>query len=364
MIKSQLLFQILIAFGAFQAFFIASVFLTQRNGHKAKRIISLLLFIEGVTLIERLLAETGLIEAIPHLIGVSYPLSFLKPPALLFAGLAIIDRRFRFKRIHLLHLIPFLIILAFNAPIYAQSAEFKLEMVRNFISSVPGYGDFNFYLYLSFYGHIGTYVAVTVLKIQNYKRHIKNNRPANWYLVVLKLYSSFLIISMLYFLVLPSGLLEIPMFNITTMLIMTFVIQSIAYSFFVGADIFNNSNAPVLQDIDQRLQDEQRIRYILEKEKSYLKSDLTLGEFAKSAGMTSKYTSDLVNQTFGCSFKELINGYRVEEAKNIMHSGTESQMIQIALESGFNNKVSFYRSFKKHTGKSPSDYFKGVTNHH
>ena len=40
------------------------------------------------------------------------------------------------------------------------------------------------------------------------------------------------------------------------------------------------------------------------------------------------------------------------------------QLIDIAYDSGFNNKVSFYRSFKRHTDQSPSAYFEALKMEH
>ena len=37
------------------------------------------------------------------------------------------------------------------------------------------------------------------------------------------------------------------------------------------------------------------------------------------------------------------------------------RIIDVAIEVGFSNKVSFYRAFKKETGLSPTDYKKKVT---
>ncbi|OEK00980.1 hypothetical protein BFP97_05405 [Roseivirga sp. 4D4] len=350
---------ILIGFGALQALFISSIFLFQVNGARVKRILAILLSIEGITLFERLLAETGLIEALPHFIGISYPLSFLKAPAIFFAGMLITNGDFKFKRTHLFHLLPFVLMLGLNIPMYFQSGTYKLQMVKEFIASVPGYDDFNFYLFLLFYGHIGSYVVVSLLRINNYTRHVKNNKPANWYKKVLWLYSLFLSISLVYFVLLPSGQLEIPMFNIVTMLIMSFVIQSMAYSFFLGADIFTQSTPPMLANLNQRLEDEKLIINKLETDKDFLNSNLTLDDFSIAIGLPKKYVSELINQKFNSSFKDFINSYRVKEAKTLMQQSIKNKthLIDIALESGFNNKVSFYRSFKKHTNKSPSDFY-------
>ena len=111
-------------------------------------------------------------------------------------------------------------------------------------------------------------------------------------------------------------------------------------------------------DIKQLSVDGKRIRSKLEIDKVYLDDALDLDSFATSLEMSKKYVSDVINQNFGMSFKDLINRYRVDEAKSLMmeHKGTKAIIVDIGLRSGFNNKVSFYRTFKKQTGMSPTDF--------
>ncbi len=355
-----LIFHLLIAFGAFQAIFIAIIFIT--NGHQSlpKRFFSIFLIVEGFTLVERLLVETQLIVNVPHLLGVSYPLSFVKAPILFLMALAIVNPKFKLRKIHSLHFVIYLIMQLINIPFYFQTAEFKLETVAAFMDFIPTYETFEFYLYVSFYFHIGIYIAASIVVLSKYKTHFKNNGLANWFLKVLWLYGAVLIIGFLYFVIRPLDWFEVPLLNTISMLIMTFLIQSIAYTFFAKSNLFNLNQGLSLEKVDRMIKHEQLIKSKLEKEKVYTNDLLSLEEFARSIDLSKKEVSDLINQRFGLSFKELINQYRVEEAKSIMKNEIDPKvsLIAIAEEAGFNNKVSFYRAFKKYTGKSPSDFLK------
>lgn len=348
----------LIAFGACQAIFLAIIFFTRNKGGLPSRFLALFLTIEGITLVERLLAETNLIESVPHLLGLSYPINFIKPPILFFMALAIMSPDFRIQRKHALHSIPFFLMLLLNVPFYMLPAEEKLSIVAEFITYVPTYSSFDFWLFISFFLYIGCYLILSIMKLRSYQKHVKNNNQANWYLSVLKLYTLGLFIGFLYFLIRPTGLVEIPNFNSISMLVMTFLIQSIAYNFISNNHLFNSSVRPTLNNIEQQVKDEALIRQKLETQKAFLDDTLTLEDFANSLQLPKKYVSDLINQRFGYTFREMVNHYRVEEAKKIMSSGDDHSngLIQIGLRSGFNNKVSFYRTFKRFTGKSPSDY--------
>ncbi|MBX2871127.1 MAG: AraC family transcriptional regulator [Saprospiraceae bacterium] len=359
---ANLLFTILVAFGTFQALFMAIVLLGGRRKGLAKPLFAILLLIEGITLLERLLADTNLIESLPHLLGISYPLSFIKPPLVLWTAKAVIDQSFRLQRKQLYHLIPFFLMLLIQLPFYFSPADEKLAFVQAFLERVPSYTSLDFYLSLSFFAYIGIYLILTLQLLKEYKKHIKNNYLANWNYRILLLYTVVMGINLVYFLILPSGLLEAPIFHKISMLVMTFLIQSIAYSFFSKAEIFSQNVQADLSQLKQRRADEERIKSLFERDKVHLDDTLSLDQFAGTLQLPKKYVSDIINQSMGYSFKELLNNYRIEESVQMMRLNTDPKksLIDIAYSCGYTNKVSFYRSFKKKMGMAPSEYYHSI----
>lgn len=357
--KLTSLFHLLIAFGALQALFLA-VILGTRKKEVAARLFATFLFIEGFTLVERLVAETGLISDLPHLLGISYPLNFIKSPILFLLALFITRTDFKLHRIHLWHTLPFWLMLLMNVPFYLMTGQEKIDQVTAFIDYVPTYDSFNFWFFLSFFLYLGVYLFLSIKALSYYCTHIKTNSLANGYMKVLYLYSFLLLIQLLHFLLRPSGWVEFPFINEASMLLMTFLIQSIAYTFLTQSKFMEVQGKKFDPDLNQLTADGQKIRTHLEKEKSFLKDDLSLESFADELDLSKNRVSEVINQSFGISFKDLLGRYRVEEAKRLMaeQNGQETSIIQIGLRAGFNNKVSFYRTFKKHTGKSPTEYFK------
>ncbi|MEM9328191.1 MAG: helix-turn-helix domain-containing protein [Bacteroidota bacterium] len=352
-------FHLIITFGALQALFLASILLLQKSG-LTKRLFATFLFIEGFTLVERLLAETGLMEHLPHVLGLSYPLNFIKSPILYFTALSLIDRNWRLRSRHALHAIPFFGMVALNLPFYALAGPVKVEQVHAFIRYVPTYADFNFWFFLSFFAYIGVYLLISIQRLRKYQTSIKNNRPANWYLSVLILYTALLGLSLIHFLLRPSGVVEFPWVNEASMLLMTFLIQSIAYGFLSQSAVFTERKIPFATDWDQLTKDTELIRHKLEVEHVFTDDKLTLDRFSELTGLPKKYLSDVINQKFGVSFKQLVNRYRVEQVKRQMPDKEGATLTSLGLQAGFNNKVTFYRTFKQHTGKSPSEYLEGL----
>ena len=99
-----------------------------------------------------------------------------------------------------------------------------------------------------------------------------------------------------------------------------------------------------------------RITELLEKDKIYLDSDLNMTDVAKRLGVHRNDVSMVVNSSKGISFSQLMNGYRVEFAKQQMLSNPEMKMANIAIGSGFSNDTSFFRTFKAITGMTPSEW--------
>lgn len=100
------------------------------------------------------------------------------------------------------------------------------------------------------------------------------------------------------------------------------------------------------------------VHELVSKEKIFKNADLTLDLMAKQMSINRNYLSKAINQTTGKNFNTYINEYRVKEAIKIL-SNEKSDVISIdaiAFDVGFNNRTSFYQSFKKITGLSPSDF--------
>ncbi len=347
----------LIIYGICQAFFIAIIVLRSKNKTLFKKLFAALLIVEGIILFERLLVETELINSAPHLLGIAYPISFLKPPLLLFMAFSITQKDFRISKRIWWHSIPFILILLMNLPFFFLSGADKLSTVKSFMEEVPSYSNFSFYFTLSFFAYIGIYVYLGLRNLNRYRQQVTNNNLANWYRVILIAYTAFLSLHLLYFLVQPIGQLNLAHMNQLSMLAMTFIIQAIAFRVMDQSTLFK-MKTPISGDPEQRKSDFKQILKKLEYDKIYLNEDLTLEAFAKEVELPQDYVSELINQKTGYSFKKLIKKYRLAEAKKIMENsdGHKLKLIDIAYQSGFSNKVSFYRAFKELEKTSPSEY--------
>lgn len=102
----------------------------------------------------------------------------------------------------------------------------------------------------------------------------------------------------------------------------------------------------------------EKMTVLLEKEKIYLNPSLTLDLIARDLDTNRSYVSQVINECFESNFYNLVNKYRIDEAVKMLQDEKFSNysIEGIANTCGFASRSSFSSSFKKFTGKNPSDY--------
>lgn len=99
-----------------------------------------------------------------------------------------------------------------------------------------------------------------------------------------------------------------------------------------------------------------KLAKLMASERYYLESDLSLQALADRVRISPHHLSQILNDKLGRNFYDYINEQRVEHAKRLLVDEPQKSITDIAFESGYNSKNSFYNAFKRHGGMSPSDY--------
>lgn len=140
--------------------------------------------------------------------------------------------------------------------------------------------------------------------------------------------------------------------------------EMLPYASYESADVLEEDDKSEEKAIEEEQPTQEdvalmkEVHELVSKEKIFKNADLTLDLMAKQMSINRNYLSKAINQTTGKNFNTYINEYRVKEAIKIL-SNEKSDVISIdaiAFDVGFNNRTSFYQSFKKITGLSPSDF--------
>ena len=84
-------------------------------------------------------------------------------------------------------------------------------------------------------------------------------------------------------------------------------------------------------------------------------TDVTLVKLAEDFHYSPEYASRLIKRSTGQTFIQLLTSIRMENAKQLLRDTTLSVM-DIALHVGYDSSEHFIRTFRKHTGNTPSEY--------
>lgn len=99
-----------------------------------------------------------------------------------------------------------------------------------------------------------------------------------------------------------------------------------------------------------------KLNRLMVSERFYLEADLCLKSLAERLNISPHHLSQILNEKLQKTFYDYVNEQRVEYAKHALLKEPERSITEIAFESGYNSKNSFYNSFKRHTGTIPSEY--------
>lgn len=94
----------------------------------------------------------------------------------------------------------------------------------------------------------------------------------------------------------------------------------------------------------------------LETEKLYLDPSLGLQDFCQKMNRNQRYVSRAISDIGKTNFPNLINRFRVNEARRLLTSGANLTTSEIVEKTGFGSRAAFHRNFKAATGFSPIEY--------
>ena len=100
----------------------------------------------------------------------------------------------------------------------------------------------------------------------------------------------------------------------------------------------------------------EKIRVQMQDQQLFRSKGLTVIDLAEAVGSNRSYVSACINKVGKQSFSDYINSWRIRYARLLMEEKPPLSIAEVAERSGFADRVSFYRSFKKITGMSPSQW--------
>ena len=92
-----------------------------------------------------------------------------------------------------------------------------------------------------------------------------------------------------------------------------------------------------------------KITQLMEADRLYQEPELTLQQLAHKLAVPTYQVSIAINEGMKKNFYDLVNGYRVEEAKRLLADERNANytILSVAFDAGFNSKTTFNTVFKK-----------------
>jgi len=348
-------------------FFIVLMFnIRKKKDRVANRLLSLFLFIHSFFIIHVGLHAMNYNYIYPHIQSMSTVFSFLYGP-LLYFYFKRIKTGYTFQIKDLLHLLPTIILVILFVPLYILSEEEKLKIMLN-----VGVFPKNPYGVEIALGKMLSLVLYSFFTLKLYYSLIKkytesNTSLLNWQKNIVFFHSFYAIFYCIYGTLLINQIFKGYMFH-TQLIILSSIVLYIAYVAYTNPKVllgfqleeslekYKNSGLTTLYSIELK----NELVKLFEIEKIHRINNISLDDVSKRLETTRHNASQIINEHFDLNFFELINKFRIDEAMEIIKNDVSRKrnLIDIAYEVGFNNKVTFNKSFKKINSLTPSQYIK------
>jgi AraC-like DNA-binding protein len=379
--------------GAAQGAFLALALLNTKSGDiRAHRILSLLTFLFSMDLGEEFLYQIGFFESVPDLLHVLAPIDLLYGPLIFLyvSQLTSPSNQGAVKR-NYWHFLPALAGGVALLPFFLMDGSEKLEFTETLRNGGAMENDtadaliiqLGFVVFmLGTVVQLGLYLMFSIRRLIIHSTSIRNQYSDIDKINLAWLRNLLLGLSCIYLLYLGDqffpDLMGINLLGDSITVVAVILIYAMGYLGLRQPAIFTGALVAQQTAIEERadqaeekyrrsgLDKETSLAFLdeltghMEAEKSYLEGNLVLSQLAQQLGISANYLSQIINEQLKVNFYDFVNGYRVEEAKRLMRS-TERQntnILKIALDSGFNSKSAFYTAFKKATSITPTQYRK------
>lgn len=306
-----------------------------------------------------------------------YPLMsnafLLMNPAFFLYVRSQVDPGFRLKWLQLLHLLPYL---AFEIAAYIlkEPLEFQnfLKPTGYFFFRLP-FGAISL-LSWALYNGSGILIVLRHRKaIGNEFSNPVKGRSAAWILFILLLYMFICFVASIMGLVTIMGNApeQLPhFFTQISLLVLIFLLAFYGLRQERIRDVFypevsgypekeNLSGGYKKTHLSQERKEEiqQQLIHYFEREKPYLDPNLNMDLLSSALQIPKHHLTEVLNTRIGRNFFQFVNRYRVEAVRELLQDPDNQWSIEaIGYECGFSSKSSFFSTFKKLTGITPSQF--------
>jgi len=374
------LYSILLIATITQAIFLVFALLTSKHSNKtANALLSGLIVLFSYYMLVKILCNTDKIFQYPFLIRTYLPVFVLACAVLFLYCKALLFRNFRFTRKEYLHLLPFVIYTLLLLPFYFSDPAAKFNYLSTLslkTRTLPQVFELIFFNGVFFF-----YFGLSYRTINHHQQCIKdifsNLEKVKFYWLrnLLSAFGLIWVSALLRMLTSFAG--ELYVLTFLTPLLLGLTIFLIGWYALRQPEIFKDfpdeiergraqssisGRRPKYEYSSLTSQDilgyKEKLLTYLERDKPYINSELKVQDLATSLSIPSYQLSQVISMELQRNFYDLINYYRIKEAKHqlIDPANKHFTILAIAYDVGFNSKSAFNTAFKKYTKMTPSQY--------
>jgi len=259
--------------------------------------------------------------------------------------------KYKPKKIEFLHLLPFVLVLVYSFDFFMLSGlELESFLHRHFLDRI---------MPINYARALHQLVYAIILAYLMYSNFKVVDRAKRFYLTIISIIYTLATLIVSFYTLFADTWRDFIFYYLTA----SFLILFLAYVLIYNPDFFKRIGGKYktsgLKDIDLK-RIENRMDQLLEQDKLFLKNNLTISEVSKRLNIPSHHISQMLSTNVKMTFNQYVNEKRINHAKSILaHPKNNMYKIEaLSLEMGFNNKVTFYKAFKKHVGMTPSQFKK------
>lgn len=277
---------------------------------------------------------------------------------------------YKLKWMDAAHLVPAFALLIYLSPFYALSSIEKFVIL--FDQEDILIREANIIIVVK----IISLVLYGVLSVKLYRTSINKFKSEKirllWQRNIIAIYITYVVAFILYETI-TSGFFDVPIFFHLQILVIVLMVFYVAYITYVQPEIFKGQvklvdpiglfkykSSALTPSFSLELKED--LLNLLNKDKIYKESGISLDLLSEKLGTSRHNTSQVINEHFNMNFYELMNKFRIDEAVELIKNEKDNNLtiIDIAYKVGFNNKVTFNKSFKKALSVTPSEYIKSL----
>ncbi len=371
-----------------QGLLLVIILIGRQKNQNANQLLAAYVFIVFLQVFVKTFESKSFYLTFPFLYLLPYCFYFLLGPTLYFYIKRLTVQGFSFRKVHMLHLIPFIIILAYDLPFMVMGPDEKFAYWIKPGVYTNEQWDVMSAVVVEVQGLV--YGLLSLRRLNLFEKQWQDSGKTLDRIRMGRLKHLVIYLTIFWAVSLPFEICAYyfpgewlnwfywynPMFF--AFIALVYLISFVAIS---QPEIVFKEMRPLPEKIDQAkstksaysksgMSDDaayeltQRLLNYMQKDKPYLDPELSIPIICEQLKISRHNLSQVLNTQLHKNFYSFINEFRVEETIQLLNDSKNQKksLLQIALMAGFNSKASFNRAFKSILGVPPSRYKMNIVN--